>query len=191
MPPLAVNLLVVLAALFALQKLLDNRKGSEDDVAGSLPEVAGALGWFVGLEYFQAISNRTFVIFFTREMLCGAWVRGALMAPSRVTPRWRDPLLYPRPAAVAKLRGLDAESPAFLAANGANFQIRGEGVVAVEHSTRSKWGMGSVPYSGRLVFSLEGGRRREFLLLGDQDGPALVARLRAAGFGRGATPERP
>jgi hypothetical protein len=189
MENIAVKLLVpafVMVMLYALQALLGNRDGSEAEVAASLTSVPRALGWFVGMEYFRVIDNRTFVVFFTKDAICGAWARGVVLAPQRVTPRWRDPLFYPRPAAVAKLRGLDIESLAFLQTNRANFQIRREEVEAVEHTTEAKWGMGSVPYSGRLVLSLKGGRRRDFVLLGDQDGPALVERLRAAAFGRAA-----
>jgi hypothetical protein len=169
----------VMATLYGLQAVFRNRAGSEAEVAASLAEVPRALGWFVALEYFRGIDNRTFVVFFTKNAFCGAWVRGVVLAPMRVTPRWRDPLFYPRPSAVAKLRGLDVESPEFLQANRANFQIRREDVEAVEHTMEEKWGMGSVPYSGRLIVSLKGGRRRDFVLLGDQDGAALVERLRA------------
>ncbi|MGO9838734.1 MAG: hypothetical protein ACLP1X_31530 [Polyangiaceae bacterium] len=174
----------VMAMLYALQAVLGNRAGSEAEVAASLSAVPRALGWFVALEYFRGIDNRTFVVLFTKNAICGAWTRGVLVAPLQVTPRWRDPLFYPRPAAVAKLRGLDIESSEFLKTNRANFQIRREDVEAVEHTTEEKWGMGRVPYSGRLILLLKDGRRRDFVLLGDQDGPALVERLRAATFGR-------
>jgi hypothetical protein len=162
------------------------RDGSEADVAAHSSGSAH-VGWFVSLEYFHGIDNGTFVVFFTKDAICGAWVRGVVVAAQRVTPRWRDPLFYPRPGVVAKLRGLDIESPELLRANRANFQIRREDVYAVEHTTVSKWGMGTVPYSGRLVLSLKGGRRRDLVLLGDQDGPPLVMRLYAAGFGFAST----
>ena len=165
--------------------LLGNRAGSESEVAASLAAVPSVLGWFIALEYFHGIDNRTFVVFFTKDAICGAWARGVLLAPPLVTPRWHDPLFYPRPAVVAKLRGLELESPAFLEANRGNFRIRREDVEAVEHTTKAKWGMGAVPHSGRVLLSAKGGSRRDFVLLGDQDGPALIERLRAAGFGSG------
>ena len=46
-----------------------------------------------------------------------------------------------------------------------------------------KWGMGSVPYSGRLLVSRNDRTRIELILLGTQDGPRLRDRLQAAGFG--------
>jgi hypothetical protein len=85
---------------------------------------------------------------------------------------------------VAKYRNLDAGSPEFLAKDRANFRLGKDEVDGVEFTADAKWGMGKVPYSGRLIFSLNGGRKRELVLLGTQDGPRLRDRLIGEGFGR-------
>jgi hypothetical protein len=182
-PHAAYGVLGGLVAGYLVQLLFSNRAGSEAEVRTSLADVPHALGWFVALEYFQVIDNRTFIVFYTKNALCGAYVRGTVSAPVHLTDRWKDPLFYPRASLVAKLRAFDIESPAFLTQNKANFQIRREDVESVEHSDAKKWGMGQLPYSGRLFVQIRGGRRREFVLLGVQDGPALAALLRERGFG--------
>ncbi len=101
-----------------------------------------------------------------------------------MTERWHDPFFFPRPALVAKYRNLDAGSPEFLAKDRANFRLGKDEVDGVEFTADAKWGMGKVPYSGRLMLSLKGGHKRELILLGRQDGPGLCDRLRGEGFGQ-------
>ena len=141
---------------------------------------------FVALQYCYGILNRTYIVFVTDRMICGAHVRGVLPAPVHVTERWRDPFFYPRPSLVAKYEGIDLESPEFTTIRRANFQLSRDQVTSVEFSDEAKWGMGTVPYSGRLFLSLRDGSVTELILLGVQDGPGLQHRLVAAGFGKAA-----
>jgi hypothetical protein len=175
---------VVIATLFTIQVLLSNRVGAEAEVRASLAAVSSARWYFVALEYYSGISNRTYVVLVTNDAICGAIARHILPAPIHVTDRWHDPLFYPRPALVAKYRELEAGSVEFLAKDRANFRLGREEVEGVDFTADAKWGMGKVPYSGRLLLSLRGGRRRELILLGTQDGLLLRDRLRGEGFGQ-------
>jgi hypothetical protein len=174
---------VVLASLFAVQLLLTNRAGSNDEISKILATVRPSAWYFVALEYYSGISNRTLVVFVTEKMICGAEVGGLLVAPVVVTERWHDPLFYPRPGRLARYGGLDVESEAFSMMSKGNFRLRREQIASVEFTDEEKWGMGKVPYSGRLLVSLTDGAKKELILLGRQDGLALRLRLRAGGFG--------
>jgi hypothetical protein len=175
--------LVVFAVLGILQALLSNRPGSSAEVETSLAGVTPPAWPFVAMQYHLGILNRTYVVFVSERSMCGARVRGPLLAPVQVTSRWNDPFFYPRPALLAKCVGVDLESEKFLATDRANFRLRKDDVAVVEFTTESKWGMGAVPYSGRLLVTRKDRTRMELILLGIQDGRGLCDRLRAEGFG--------
>lgn len=174
---------VVTLALLALQSSQTNRAGSGEQVKAVIATVRPEAWHFVALEYCNAILNRTHVVFVTEHLMAGACVRGTLPAPMVVTERWHNPYFYPRPVLVAKYQHIHLESPEFIDTNRANFHLRREQVRDVEFTAEPKWGMGKVPYSGRLILSLEDGAKKELILLGTQNGPDLRDRLRAGGFG--------
>jgi hypothetical protein len=175
---------IVIVALYAMQVLLSNRAGSSDEVKAIIATMRPAAWSFIALEYCYGILNRTYVVFVTENVICGARVRGTLPAPLEVTKRWRDPLFYPRPALIARYADIDLESERFTAVSKANFHLRRDQIDDVEFTNEPKWGMGKVPYSGRLVIFLKDGTKKELILLGTQDGPFLRKRLKANGFGR-------
>jgi hypothetical protein len=133
---------------------------------------------FVALEYHGMVLNRTYRVIVTETALCGAKVRGIMSAPISVTEAWKDPEFYPKPKLQARYAGIDPVSAEFLAVDQANFRIAHQELESVELSRKPKWGMGGVPYSGRVLLNLRNGRTRDLVLLGHQDGEAIVERLR-------------
>lgn len=64
---------------------------------------------------------------------------------------WDDPNFYPRERLLRRYGGVDIHSDRFTRINLWNFQVaRGE-IADVELTTRPKWGMANVPYSGRII----------------------------------------
>jgi hypothetical protein len=175
----------IITALFLLgfQLLVANRRGAEARVEALIAEVPAATWHFVALQYCYGVLNRTYLVFVTADMICAAKVRGLLAAPLLVSDRWRNPLFYPRPHLVARYRRANLEGPEFKRRSAANFQLLKREVTAIRFSSEPKWGMGTVPYSGRLFITTTDGMTQELILLGKQDGPAIRARLCAAGFG--------
>jgi hypothetical protein len=131
---------------------------------------------FVAMQYYWLMLNRTFEVFVTGSKLCAARVRGLMASPGFIDAAWKNPQFYVRPGLRSRYESVDPESTAFLGLDNANFQIPRSEISTVEHH-RTKWGMGAVPYSGRLVISLTGQRECELVLLGAQDGKAIAARL--------------
>ena len=172
-------LAVVCVVLFGMQAVLANRRGTESDIKAQLASIVPPAWHFVALEYSYGMLNRTYVVFVTDAMICGARVRGLLPAPLAVTERWFDPYFFPRPDIVTRYTRVDLTSPEFKRLSVANFQIRLNKVEDVRFNAAPKWGMGTVPYSGRIHLRLRDGTTRELILLGKQDGPALIERLRA------------
>jgi heat shock protein HtpX len=128
---------------------------------------------FIAMSYYRLILNRTFRVTVTDRHVCGARVRGLLSAPATVGPQHSDPEFYVHPALARRYDGVDPESDAFLAIDPVNFRIPRETILRVERITRRKWGLGGLPSSGRLVLHLQGGGRRELILLGVQDAEAI------------------
>jgi hypothetical protein len=172
-------LAVVSVVLFGMQTVRANRRGTESDIKAQLASMVPPAWHFVALEYCYGMLNRTYVVFVADAMICGARVRGLLPAPLTVTERWFDPYFFPRPDIVKRYSGVDLTSPAFKRLSVANFQVPLNEVEDVRFSAEPKWGMGTVPYSGRIHLRQRDGTARELILLGKQDGPALVERLRA------------
>jgi hypothetical protein len=68
---------------------------------------------------------------------------------------------------------------AILSAAGANFRLPLSQIESVTYTDEKKWGMGGVPYSGRIIV-LASGKSLEFILLGKEDGVAVRDRLQEA-----------
>ena len=133
---------------------------------------------FVALEYYALILNRTYKVFVADGLICGAIVRGWLAAPILPGAQWYDPDSYPRERILRRYNGVDVTAPEFQRRNLWNFQIDKQDLADVEFDPAPKWGMGSVPYSGRIHLYLRTGGSRELILLGAQDGPGIRDRLR-------------
>jgi len=134
---------------------------------------------FVAMEYFALILNRTFAIAVTERMVCGAYVHGPIPSPHVPTHNWLDPNFY-FSGSFEHYAGVNVESPEFLKLHRANFQHRLSDILDVDFDESPKWGMGNVPYSGRVHIRMRDGRRREFILVGEQDGHSVAGRLRLA-----------
>jgi hypothetical protein len=63
-----------------------------------------------------------------------------------------------------------------------NFAISKSAITRVHFNPRQKWGTGPVPHSGRLMIDIRDARRRELILLGQQNGLDLLDRLRRLGY---------
>ena len=142
------------------------------------PGPSGYQWSFVALEYYALVLNRTYKIFVTDDLLCGAIVRGWLASPVVRSDAWPDPDFYPRDRLLRRYTGLRVNEAAFATVNYWNFQLPRVALADVEYTRAPKWGMGNVPYSGRLILYLRRGGSRELVLLGHQDGVAIRDRLR-------------
>jgi hypothetical protein len=148
------------------------------DLTANLEE--GELGsslWFAAMEYYALILNRTYKVFLTDQMLVGAKVRGLVISPPVVPPQMFDQEFWVRTQAAQRYGSVDVISAEFLQIHSANFQIRWNEIAQTEYRSGKKWGMGNVPHSGRLILQLRSGRRRELILLGNQNGNALKERF--------------
>ena len=134
---------------------------------------------FQAMEYFALILNRTYTVMVTDRMLCGAYVHGPIPSPPIATRDWQNPDFYVG-ARVYRYEGINVESPEFRRRHWFNFQYALAGIASVEFDERPKWGMGNVPYSGRIHVIGRSGWRRELILVGQQQGSRIAHRLTLA-----------
>lgn len=134
---------------------------------------------FIAMEYWLVLLNRMYLVTVVDGKLCGAKIRGTSFSPK--TPQankpWYDLKFYLTEDVVNRYRGIDPGSTDFKPINRANFQAALNDLKSAEFDTREKFGMGYVPHTGRLYIEWNGGKKREFMLLGDQNGKEIAAQL--------------
>ena len=146
------------------------------DLAGKPVEIS-----FLAMEYYALMFNRTFAVVVTRNSIQGAKMFGTVGSPRGgfSAAMWRDPRNFVDPKTRAKYEGVDPESPPFLSIHKDNFRIPCTQVREIRFSSRKKFSMGGIPHSGSLLVTTTDGKKREFILLGQQDGPNIQSRLLA------------
>jgi hypothetical protein len=137
---------------------------------------------FLAMEYYAGILNRSYALVVTRNMVCGAKVFGAVSSPMTAggAYKWEDARNFISRKTVDKYQSIDPESPAFLSIDKNNFQIQYSNIQGIGFTSRRKMSMGGVPHSGSLFVQLTNGRKREFILLGSQDGAEIEKRMLSA-----------
>ena len=136
---------------------------------------------FVAMEYYWLILNRTFKVFVTKEALFGVKIRGPMMSlPGYESDaKWLNPKSFVPSSIVNKYLGETLASNNIVEVNKDNFVLERSSIKSVNFDDTTKWGMGFVPHSGKLYVEHSSGRKREFILLGEQDGHRIKKELLA------------
>lgn len=130
---------------------------------------------FLAMEYYAMMFNRSFAVMVTKNAICGAKMFGVVGSPRTAIGvyLWRDPRNFINKKTLEKYHSIESESPAFLKIDKVNFQIPCNSVKGIGYTSKKKMSMGGVPHSGSLFVYLVDGRKREFILLGNQDGEEI------------------
>ena len=91
-----------------------------------------------------------------------------ILSPLQVPSGRMQALHYIRPKYVKRYAAFDELDRGIVEADPFNFAIPYRQIKEVKKITKRKWGMGSVPYTGRLNV-LATNKKYEFILLGDQN----------------------
>ena len=164
---------------FSPKRVYSGEQAVASDAPHAQPQPTDGNWSFVAMRYYNLISNRTYKVWVTPKYLCGLRIDHVIASPTRydkIGPRWQNPEDYSDPDLESKYANIDLESDAFLEVDKANFRIPRTDVVDVKYYPK-KWGMGRVPYSGRLVVKISNGHKVEFILVGRQDADAIRQRL--------------
>jgi hypothetical protein len=158
---------------------------------------------FVAMEYYGLILNRTFLILLTEQYMVGVVANGLVSVTNNGNPLTSiitdslaihgdldNPLSYLNEKYLRRVGSLDLLSDDFLKANRASFRIRFDEISEVAYDPRKKWGMGYYPHDGKVYVTTHG-RRREFIVLGDQSGRAIAGWIEGKSFGVGLARANP
>jgi hypothetical protein len=133
---------------------------------------------FVAMEYYLSILNRTYQIFVTPTTIVGAFVTSMMAAPLGLQRYWFVPSNYVNKRRLEKYEQISPESDDFKSLSPLfNFQYPRIEVRRFWYDPTIKWGMGTVAHSGKLYMELSNGRKREFILLGLQQGKEILQYL--------------
>jgi hypothetical protein len=135
---------------------------------------------FIAMEYYLGILNRTFQVFVTPTMIAGAFVTSAMATPMGLHSYWFVPSNYANKKRLEKYEHISPESDDFKRFSPLfNFQYPRTEIRRFWYDPTIKWGMGSVAHSGKLYMELSSGRKREFILLGLQQGKEILQYLQS------------
>jgi hypothetical protein len=144
---------------------------------GDVPGPHGFLWGFIALEYYALILNRVRMLLVTSTEFIAINAGGPIAAPSVLSDAWYEPFAYLDDRKVRAYENITAQSDDLLRVSRTNWKCSLTELSSVSFDTKSKWGMGSVPYSGRVFITVKG-TERELILLGNQDGKEIERALK-------------
>ena len=142
---------------------------------------------FVAMEYYGLILNRTFLILLTKDSLIGLQGNGIISAEAAgrglstslvnlmaVRGDLSNPYSYLKDKYIHAIENEDLLDGSILKKNKTNFIIPRKDITGVKYDARKKWGMGNYPHDGKVYVSTAGGKKREFIILGNQSGQQIA-----------------
>lgn len=160
--------------------------------SSDVPQISGVKWGFVALQYHSLILNRVYLVCIGPNAIVGLVGGGPVISPLIVTEKMQYPFNWVSQRKLQTYSGLTLETAEVQKRAFANFIIPFEKVLSVSFTHDAKWGMGAVPYSGR-VFVQTPHKKHEFILLGKESAEEVCKRLAAAVSGAqlGVQADRP
>jgi len=150
---------------------------------------------FYSMEYVNTFGNRILKVWITDKYIFAAKVKGLTsMGPAKGTSdklvipkdKRHDPKEYALLNEESKYTTINFNNIAperFININPDNFVIARNKITTIEFINKKKWGMGNYPHNGRIKISsakdeFNSKRKREFILIGDQDEEKILNSLK-------------
>ena len=138
---------------------------------------------FVVMEYYWLIMNRTFLVILIDGFMIGLKANGVIGASADGDPATNivthvlanngdltNPYSYVNSRYIAEVEQDNLFGEKVLKMHRSNFRIGRKDIVDVEYRSGKKWGMGNYPHDGTVTVRTRDGRKREFIVLGNQSG---------------------
>jgi hypothetical protein len=142
---------------------------------------------FVAMEYYGLIFNRTYLVLITREYIIGLKVNGLISIESKpdvvtklitssmaVKGDLFNPYSYIKSKYLQLYQHTNLLDGSILKVSRSNFMIKRNEVKEVRYDPSKKWGIGYYPHDGKIYISYPGGKKREFIVLGNQSGKSIA-----------------
>ncbi|MBF9255626.1 hypothetical protein I2I11_20180 [Pontibacter sp. 172403-2] len=144
---------------------------------------------FIAMEY-RGMSNLIYKIHVTPDRIVGLRVNGYISVKNSYGIGYtvpdnelNNPGAYVNKNLESAYSGIDIDSAAILRLDEENFIIEKSAIKELYHSKKKKFGMGSYPYSGRIIIKCnktKGNARgnRDLILVGEQDWQSILELMR-------------
>jgi hypothetical protein len=140
---------------------------------------------FIAMEYYGLILNRTYLIILANNKLTGMVVNGLVSVETHgkgaiitnqlaIKGDLTNPYAYIKKSYFDKVKNLDLFEEELLKVNKSNFRININDISNAVYDSRKKWGMGTYPHDGKVYLETKTGKKREFIILGNQRGSDIA-----------------
>jgi len=138
---------------------------------------------FVAMQYYGLILNRTYLVVLTNDLIIGIKVNGLISVESggniiakelsnamAVKGDLQDPYSYIKSKYIDKVQNCELLDGSILNHDKANFVIQRKDIKTAYYDDKKKWGMGYYPHDGKVYVVTNDGKKKEFIMLGNQSG---------------------
>ena len=143
---------------------------------------------FVAMQYYGLILNRTYLVLLIKDRIVGIKVNGLVSIESggnilanelsktmAVKGDLQDPYSYIKSKYLDRVQDLELADENILAHDKSNFVIHRADVMNAYYDPKKKWGMGYYPHDGKVYVVTNDGKKKEFIILGNQSGHKIAS----------------
>lgn len=143
---------------------------------------------FVAMQYYGLILNRTYLILVTNDHIIGLKVNGLVSVESggniiakelsntmTVKGDLQNLYSYVKSKYLDRLQDLELIDAEILKQGKSNFVICRADINNVYYDPKKKWGMGYYPHDGKVYVTTNDGKKKEFIILGNQPGQKIAS----------------
>ena len=143
---------------------------------------------FIAMQYFGLILNRTYLVLMTKDRLIGIKVNGLVSVESggniiakqlantmTVKGDLQNPYSYIKTKYFERVQDLELADENILAQDKSNFIIHRADITNAYYDPKKKWGMGYYPHDGKVYVATNDGKKKEFIILGNQSGHKVAS----------------
>ena len=143
---------------------------------------------FIAMQYFGLILNRTYIVLLTKDRIIAIKVNGLVSVESggnilakelsktmTVKGDLQNPYSYIKSKYLDRVRDLELVDANILAQNKSNFVIHRADIINAYYDPKKKWGMGYYPHDGKVYVATSDGKKKEFIILGNQSGHKVAS----------------
>lgn len=142
---------------------------------------------FVAMQYYGLILNRTFLVILTSDLLIGIKVNGLVSVESggniiakelsttmAIRRDLQNPYSYVKSKYIDKVQDYNLLDGSILTQGKSNFVIQRTDIKNAYYDPKKKWGMGYYPHDGKVYIETDNGKKKEFIILGNQSGHKIA-----------------
>lgn len=142
---------------------------------------------FIAMQYYGLILNRIYLVLVTNDRLIGLKVNGLVSVESggnilakelsktmTVKGDLQNPYSYIKTKYLDRLQDLELIDTEILKQDKSNFVIQRADINNAYYDPKKQWGMGYYPHDGKVYVVTNNGKKKEFIILGNQSGHKIA-----------------